>query len=120
VVSFNSTQFLKGWIDTCERFFGTKGVSESHYTGGVRIHGENPWDAGVNEITWQGDIHKTREFVEEISTGNYRNEAQRGAESTLSAILVRTAAYRRREVTWDEVIDSNEKWDADIDLSRFT
>ena len=33
VVSFHSTQFLKGWSDAGERFFGTRGSSESHYTG---------------------------------------------------------------------------------------
>jgi predicted dehydrogenase len=46
-VSFRSTQFLRGWNDVAERFFGTKGVSEAHYDGPVAIHGDHAWDAGV-------------------------------------------------------------------------
>jgi hypothetical protein len=32
----------------------------------------------------------------------------------LTTILGRTAAYQRREVTWDEMIRANEKWEADL------
>ncbi len=117
-VSFQSTQFLKGFRDAGERFFGTDGVSESHYFGGVKIMGDHPWDSGVTEIIEDAETNKTRLFVQDIQTGNFRNEAPRAVESTLSAILVRTAAYQRQEVTWDEVVSSNEQWDAHIDLSR--
>ncbi len=46
-VTFQSTQFDPGYGDVCERFFGTKGIAEAHYTGGVFIKGENPWDSGA-------------------------------------------------------------------------
>ena len=119
IVSFQSTQFLKGWIDAGERFFGTRGSSESHYTGGVRIHGEEPWDSGFKEIVPDAETQKCRGFINDIKTRNFRNEAFRGAESTLTAILVRTAAYQGREVTWDQVVSSNEQWDPHIDLKQF-
>ncbi len=119
IVSFHSTQFLKGWSDAGERFFGTRGTSESHYIGGVKIYGEEPWDAKVDNIIPDAERNKFRAFVSDIRDRNYRNEAIRGAESTLSAILVRTAAYQRHEVNWDAVLSSNEKWDAHIDLKQF-
>ena len=56
--------------------------------------------------------------VQDIQTGNFRNEALRAVESTLSSILVRTAAYQRSEVTWDQLVSSNEEWDPHIDLRR--
>src|SRR5208337_4699830 len=36
-VTLNSTQFDKGWWDVNERIFGSKGVSESHYSGPCAI-----------------------------------------------------------------------------------
>lgn len=119
VVNFQSTQFIKGYSDAGERFYGTKGVSESHYTGGVKIYGEEPWDAGVNDIIADAETNKYRAFVDDIRSGNLRNEGFRGAESTLSAILVRTAADRGREVTWDEMLASGEKLESGIDLKQF-
>lgn len=118
IVSFHSTQFLKGWMDAGERFFGSRGTSESHYVGGVRIYGENAWDSGVNDIIADAERNKFRAFVEDIRTRNFRNESRRGAESTLTAILVRTAAETGRETTWDAVANSNERRDAHIDLRR--
>lgn len=113
-VSFNSTQFIKGWWDACERFFGSKGISESHYVYGVRIHGEEPWDAGVDDALKLADAEKERAFIESILSGRFHNEAAQGAESTLSAILGRMAAYTRKEVSWDEVLRSEEAWEIDI------
>jgi hypothetical protein len=37
-------------------------------------------------------------------------------ESTLTAILGRTAAYRQQIVTWDEMMKSNEKFEAELKL----
>lgn len=117
-VSFQSTQFLKGWRDAGERFFGTLGVSESHYEGPVRILGEQSWDAGVKEILTEANIHNVRDFVSDIRAGNFRNDTRRGVEATLTAILVRTAAYQGKKATWDKMVSSNERWDAHIDLEK--
>ena len=43
------------------------------------------------------------------------NQAAQGAESTLSAILGRTAAYLGREVTWDELIASEQYYDPELE-----
>jgi len=121
----------------CERFFGTKGISESHYTGGVFIKGENAWDSGaarglqeeISKKDWaagsfksaleDADPNKEKAFIESIKTGHAINEAQTGAESALSAILGRTAAYTGEEVSWDKIMTSNDKWDPMIDLGQY-
>ncbi len=136
-VNFHSTQFDPALRDVCERFFGTKGISESHYTGGVFITGENQWDSGVargtaetiNATEWaagtfksaleDADPNKQKAFIESIKTGALINEVGFGAESTLTAILGRTAAYTGEPVTWDQVEASNDRIDPMIDITRF-
>jgi len=136
-VSFQSTQFDPGFGDVCERFFGTEGISESHYTGGVFIQGENVWDSGVARGTaeevskkdWasgafksaleDADPNKEKAFIESIQSGKFINEAQAGAESALSAILGRTAAYTGEEVSWNKIVTSDERWDPMVDLAQF-
>jgi predicted dehydrogenase len=135
-VSFNSTQFEKGWWDVCERFFGSKGVSEAHYSSPVRLYGDEPWDwqtggaapkEDAEKFSTAGTFHgaldeadaeKHKAFIESITSGNFHNQAAQGAESALSAMLGRTAAYTGQAVTWDELVGSNEVWDSGIDLNK--
>ena len=42
--------------------------------------------------------------MESITGGEFHNQAAQGAESALSAMLGRSAAYMGRVVTWDELI----------------
>lgn len=133
-LSFSSTKLDKGWWDVNERFFGTKGISESHYAGGVRIYGDEPWDSGCGgegpawhsmkaspeaDALKDAEPEKQRAFLQSILTGNFDNQADRGAESTLSAILGRTAAYTGKGVAWDELVGSDESLDGGIDLNIF-
>src|SRR5690349_7217945 len=123
-VTFSSTQFAKGWWDVTERFFGTKGTSQSPYSGPLGIWGDEAWQApqvAVAETAAQGkfsatgnftdnlefaDREKKKAFVDSISSGNFHNQAAKGAESAISCILARTAAYKNHEITWDEIIKS--------------
>jgi myo-inositol 2-dehydrogenase/D-chiro-inositol 1-dehydrogenase len=136
-VSFHSTQQGTQSGDVCARFIGTKGIAEAHYSGGVFITGEKPWDSGIakhkdaaltDEQRAKGiflsslhdaDSNKDIAFIKSIETGNYCNEALSGSESTLTAILGRTAATAREEITWDGMILSNEKLDPMLDLAQF-
>ena len=134
-VTFSSTQFAKGWWDVTERFFGTKGTSQSPYTGPLGIWGDEPWqaplspakDAAPQTFSVTGnfssnlefaDREKKKAFVESITSGNFHNQAAKGAESALSCMMARTAAYTGREVTWDELMKSDEVYDPKIDLNR--
>jgi myo-inositol 2-dehydrogenase / D-chiro-inositol 1-dehydrogenase len=135
-VTFSSTQFAKGWWDVTERFFGTKGTSQSPYTGPLGIWGDEPWQAAGSpakdkaepqafSVTGSftsnlefADTEKKKAFVESITSGNFHNQAAKGAESALSCMMARTAAYTGREVTWDELMKSTEVWDPKIDLNK--
>jgi myo-inositol 2-dehydrogenase / D-chiro-inositol 1-dehydrogenase len=135
-VTFSSTQFAKGWWDVTERFFGTKGTSQSPYTGPLGIWGDEPWQAAGSpakdkaeaqafSVTGSftsnlefADPEKKKAFVESITSGNFHNQAAKGAESALSCMMARTAAYKGREVTWDETMKSSEVWDPKIDLNK--
>jgi myo-inositol 2-dehydrogenase / D-chiro-inositol 1-dehydrogenase len=134
-VTFSSTQISKGWWEVTERFFGTKGTSQSPYTGPFGIWGEEAWQAegSIAKDTGQAtfsatgkftsnlefaDREKKKAFVESITSGNFHNQADKGAESALSCMMARTAAYTGREVTWEETLKSTETWDSRIDLNK--
>jgi myo-inositol 2-dehydrogenase / D-chiro-inositol 1-dehydrogenase len=134
-VTFSSTQFAKGWWDVTERFFGTKGTSQSPYRGPLGIWGDEPWQwegSTSKEATDKGfsvtgkftsnlesaDPEKKKAFVESITSGKFHDQAGKGAESALSCMMARTAAYTGKEVTWDELVKSNELWDPKIDLNK--
>jgi myo-inositol 2-dehydrogenase/D-chiro-inositol 1-dehydrogenase len=151
-VSIN--QFAGGdslW-DVSERFFGTRGVAEAHYSGVVGIYGEEPWEwegsarrgapqtgqANIYAVSRAAtaektagdfldalqfaDAEKEKAFIESIVSGKFHNQAAKGVESALSAQLGRMAAYTDRQVTWDELLASNQTYDAEIegiDLTEF-
>jgi myo-inositol 2-dehydrogenase / D-chiro-inositol 1-dehydrogenase len=114
-VEFSSAQFVKGIRDICAKIYGTKGAVDAHYDGLVRITGENAWKGGDKVPTFTAGAQKNvRDFMECVRTGNHRNDAQIGANSTLTAILGRTAAYRGTSVTWDEMIKGAEKYEVKL------
>jgi myo-inositol 2-dehydrogenase / D-chiro-inositol 1-dehydrogenase len=134
-LTFTSTQFAKGWWDVTERFFGTKGTSQSPYAGPLGIWGEEPWQwAGSGSNTTEpqnfsatgeftsnlelADPEKKKAFLESIRSGNFHNQADKGSESAISCIMAREAAYKRHEVTWDDIIKSKEVYDPKIDLNK--
>jgi len=134
-VTFSSTQFAKGWWDVTERFFGTKGTSQSPYTGPLGIWGDEAWQYAASakpaaepqafSVTGSftsnlelADPEKKKAFVETINSGNFHNQAAKGAESALSCMMARTAAYKGHEVSWDETMKSTEVWDPKIDLNK--
>ena len=135
-VTFSSTQFVKGWWDVTERFFGTKGVSQSPYTGPLGIWGDEAWQAPMTpakdkpesqafSVTGNftsnlefADREKKKAFVDSITSGNFHNQAEKGAESAISCMLARTAAYKNHEITWDEIMKSKEVLEPGIDLNK--
>ena len=136
-VTFSSTQFAKGWWDVTERFFGTKGVSQSPYTGPLGIWGDEPWQAPLTtkdnsqptafSVTGNftsnlesADREKKKAFIDSITSGNFHSQADKGAESALSCMMARQAAYSGREVTWDEILKSREVLDPKLDISKLT
>jgi len=64
------------------------------------------------------DPEKKKAFVESISSGNFHNQADKGAESAISCVMAREAAYKRHEVTWDDIMKLREVYDPKIDLDK--
>jgi predicted dehydrogenase len=110
-VSFGSTQFNKSYDSRAQRFMGTKGYAEAHFgKGGVRIVGENAWDANSEDAYGQAVPRKIAAFLESIRSKSYQNDVPGGAESTYTAILGRTAAYEGEERTWDKLVGGNDRF----------
>jgi predicted dehydrogenase len=144
-VSLSHFQAGDALWDVSERFFGAKGVAEAHYSGVLGIYGDEPWEwegstspatsqpghanmyaiakgggaeksSGVFHDSLQfADAEKDKGFIESITSGKYHNQAGKGVETALSAILGRTAAYTGREVTWDELIASDQTYDSEVE-----
>jgi len=134
-VTFSSTQFAKGWWDVTERFFGTKGTSQSPYSGPLGIWGDEPWQwsgsgaptpdqqsfSATGKFTSNlelADSEKKKAFIESIGSGNFHNQAETGAESAISCIMARESAYKKHEVSWDEILKSKDVYDPKIDLNK--
>jgi myo-inositol 2-dehydrogenase/D-chiro-inositol 1-dehydrogenase len=115
-VDFSSGQFLKGYSDLCMRFYGSRGTVDSHYQGDVRITGDNPWEGSEENTMHVGTSTNVRNFAQSVREGKPLNNSEVTAESNLTAILGRMAAYSRRPVTWDEMLASNEKLEAHLAL----
>ncbi len=79
--------------------------------------------AGISpDALEQADPEKEKAFIASVTSGKFHNQAGVGAETTLSTILARQAAYSGREMTWDELLASNQTYDPElegIDLSEF-
>jgi len=133
-VTFSSTQFAKGWWDVTERFFGTKGTSQSPYAGPLGIWGDEPWQwsgaagsadpqafSATGKFTSNlalADPEKKKAFIESVTSGNFHNQAEAGAESAISCIMARESAYKKHEVRWDDILKSKEVYDPKIDLKK--
>jgi len=132
-LSFSSKQFGKGPFDVSERFFGTRGSAQSPYSGALGIAGDESWiwpgseNKTAAEFSMAGsffdnladaDAEKHKSFIASITSGHFHNQAALGVESSLTAMLGRTAVYTGREVTWEELTRSEEIWDAEIDLEN--
>ena len=63
--------------------------------------------------------NKTVNFIESITSGNYINEIEDACNSTLTAMLGREAALKNRRLTWEEMIDENQRYGDQPDLSQF-
>jgi len=107
-------------IDSCangtgELIVGTEGYTNCQNTiwdleGNIKWKFEYPKDENGNQmetILIPPYVQEHMHLVYAIRTGNYVNEAEQTALSTLTAIMGRTAAYTGRAVTWDEIFKSD-------------
>lgn len=111
VLSFASKQYGVGYDDIGCRMFGPKGMVDTHYFGSVQIQGDKPYPGGkLENLYTNGAIRNIADFHHSITKGDYSNATVApSVRSNLTTILGRTAAYKRSEVTWDDMIRTGEK-----------
>ncbi len=114
-VIFSSKQYGAGYDDIGCRMFGPDGTIDTHYFGSVSIQGKKPFPGGpVGNLYTTGAEANIATFYESITRGDYSNPTVvPSVRSNLMTILGRTAAYRRAEVTWDQMMRTAEKWEFD-------
>jgi myo-inositol 2-dehydrogenase/D-chiro-inositol 1-dehydrogenase len=119
-VSFTSNQFRnKGYRVQGERFFGSMGVAETFQSGPAQITLSK--EGATKQETGPVDLHlavgtKMKSLIDGIKAGKFENQTAQGAETTLTSILGRMAAMGGREVTWDKMMRSDDKWDLKLNL----
>jgi predicted dehydrogenase len=98
------------------RMFGSEGVLETEYGGQVIIRGKHFYRGGSSPGIYQdGAVANIKTFYDSITSGKFDNPTvETSVQSNLVTILGRTAAYENRIVTWDELLKSNQKLDANL------
>ena len=107
-------------IDSCangtgELIIGTEGYTNCNnkiwdLNGKLKWEFEYPKDENGNQtqtIKIPAYVQEHMHLVQAIRTGNYVNEGEQTAISTLTAIMGRTAAYTGRAVSWDDIFKSD-------------
>jgi hypothetical protein len=115
-VSFSSNQVGFAYDDIMCRVYGIKGTADTHYDGKVTLRSkEDAFNGESPNLYADGAIRNIATFHRKVTSGDYSNATVApSVRSNLVTILGRTAAYRNCEVTWDEIIKANEKFEADL------
>jgi predicted dehydrogenase len=117
LVNFSSKQFGQAWDDICCRMYGLKGTIDTHYFGVVTVKSdEDGYNGGrMNNLYTEGAVNNIATFRDAIRKCNYSNPTvTESVRSTLTTILGRTAAYKEAAVTWAEMMQVKEKWEANL------
>ena len=87
-----------------ENFIGSKGQSSAS----GRITGASAWEWQRPERRVSPYVQEHTDLVASIRSGRPYNELKQVAESTLTAIMGREAAYTGQELEWDEVLNADQ------------
>ncbi|NUQ66316.1 MAG: Gfo/Idh/MocA family oxidoreductase [Pirellulales bacterium] len=112
VLTFTSIKCVPGIPDAIRcRAYGDQGFIDTDYFSGVSIRGKNPYEGGAMQNLYaEGAVNNIEEFHRAITQGDCSNPTVApSVRSNLTSVLGRTAAYRGREVTWDEMIKAGER-----------
>lgn len=116
-LSFCSKQVGWGVEDIMCRMHGHKGSADTHYSGKVMARAtDDGYNGGEHpNVLTDGAVNNIATFHRSIAGGDFSNPTVApSVRSNLTAILGRTAAYQRAEVTWEQMMKTNEKWEADL------
>ncbi|MBI4560327.1 MAG: Gfo/Idh/MocA family oxidoreductase [Candidatus Hydrogenedentes bacterium] len=118
LLDFSSNQFVPGFNDLCTRIYGEKGTVDAHYGGPVSINAKSEkWPGGTtDQIYREGAVNNIKDFCAGIRKGQFLNNIEESANSTLTSILGRMAAYKGRTVTWKEMMRDHKRLDPKLKL----
>ena len=91
-----------------ESFIGPKGTFDTYQS--IKITGASAWTFQSQAKPVNPYVQEHTDLIASIRAGKPLNELKQVAESTLSAIMGREAAYTGQELTWEQVLK------ADLDL----
>jgi hypothetical protein len=87
-----------------ESFIGTAGNSDAS----TYIQGATAWKYDAPETRVSPYVQEHTDLVASLRAGAPLNELKQVAESTLTAIMGREAAYTGQEITWDEMLNATQ------------
>jgi predicted dehydrogenase len=112
IVTFTAKQVGFGFDDIMVRAHGTAGTAETNYGGKCWLKSQDEVFSGATDNIYLVGVERNiSAFHEAIAKGDFQNQTVvPSVRSNLTTILGRTAAYTKREVTWNEIMKANEKW----------
>jgi predicted dehydrogenase len=115
----HSTQAITNSFDVTTlsaSFFGLEATAHIQYGGKVYVRGGRSSFAGTcGDIYLEGAVENIADFHRNIVQGHFENPtAQRAVDGTLTAILGREAAARKRFLTMDELVKENRRLAVDL------
>jgi myo-inositol 2-dehydrogenase / D-chiro-inositol 1-dehydrogenase len=115
LLTFCSKQFGELYDDIMCRVYGTTGTADTHYGGKVWVRSkEDEFSGDTGPIYAEGATRNIASFHQAITKGDFSNATVApSVRSNLTTILGRTAAYKKAEVTWADMIKANEKLEFD-------
>lgn len=113
IVTFTSKQVGYGFDDIMVRAHGMTGTVETNYGGKCWLRSrEDAYNGATDNIYLVGVERNIATFHDMITKGDFSNPTVApSVRSNLATILGRTAAYKRTEVTWAEMMRTAEKWE---------
>ncbi len=100
-------------LSMCRQQDGTTRFVGEYFIGTLGTSDGNTWIRGQNAWRYEGQtvnpyVQEHTDLIESIRAGKPLNEGHQIAESVLSAILAREAAYTGQAITWDEILNSDQ------------
>jgi predicted dehydrogenase len=106
-VAYEANQLTpRGYSRVGEEFTGTKGTLATSRAQMTHYKGPTPKESETIQSARDITIDAIENFITRIVTNNPENAGVRSAESTLIAILGRTALYTGREALWKDVANA--------------
>ncbi len=99
-------QVKRSWSSVSEAVHGANGIAEMHDGRNyIKAKGGEVWKPAKSEAD-NGYVNEHRDLIQAIIHDTPLNEATQVADSTLTAIMGREAAYSGSEVDWETALES--------------